>query len=41
MTEDWRERPFPSFDLESLDGRRFGAGHLRGCRAIVFCFASW
>lgn len=41
VAEDWRGRAFPDFELEALDGRRFDAGHLRGTRAVVFCFASW
>jgi cytochrome oxidase Cu insertion factor (SCO1/SenC/PrrC family) len=41
VSGEWRGRPFPSFELESLDGRRFTERHLKGRRAIVFCFASW
>jgi hypothetical protein len=41
LSSEWRGRPFPSFALESLDGRRFTEQHLKGRRAVVFCFASW
>ncbi len=41
MTDAWPGRPFPPFDLELLDGGRMDHTHLRGRRAVVFCFASW
>jgi peroxiredoxin len=41
MHDEWQGRPFPPFELESLDGRRFDQRDLRGRRAVVFCFASW
>ena len=41
MTEDWRGAPFPAFELESLDGRRWTERDLRGRRTVAFCFASW
>ena len=41
MTDDWTGTPFPAFELEALDGSRWSDHQLRGCRAVVFCFASW
>jgi hypothetical protein len=41
VSDEWRGRPFPPFELESLDGERFTERVLKGCRAVVFCFASW
>jgi hypothetical protein len=38
---DWTGRPFPAFELESLEGERWDERALRGRRAVIFCFASW
>jgi hypothetical protein len=40
-SDEWRGRPFPPFELDSLDGERFTEQHLKGIRAVVLCFASW
>jgi hypothetical protein len=37
----WAGRPFPPFELEDLDGRRWTEAALRHRRAVIFCFASW
>ena len=41
MVMDWTGRPFPPFELDSLDGERWHERALRGRQAVIFCFASW
>jgi hypothetical protein len=41
MRDEWSGRPFPAFELEAIGGRRWTQHDLLGCRAVIFCFASW